>query len=230
MSYFILDFASASKETGTQFPQVQKMSVGYDYDTSNSIYAVGKCRFSFPDFKPNLDSFVLHPKANLTDVISISLINGAGFLISEKFKKLLQDFNIVQHKFYPASVIHEELTNSNYYWMHIINDLTDYVNYKRSKFFIYKNFSINAGTISIESKEHFLKRKDELKKANPKQTVTIWAETICFNSKFDTTLDFFDVSTFDAKYYISERLAESIINSKITGMKISPTNNILLDN
>ena len=36
--YFILDFAAGTRETGLEFPQVQEMGKGYDYDANNSVY------------------------------------------------------------------------------------------------------------------------------------------------------------------------------------------------
>ena len=112
-------------ETGSEYPQVQKMAPGYDYRAANSVYALSKAVEKFPDFTPNFDYFVAQGKAKLTDLLSVATVNG-GFLISNRFKFLLEKFNIAQHRFYPAKVSYKKQLY-DYYWMHIISDLTNFV-------------------------------------------------------------------------------------------------------
>jgi hypothetical protein len=225
-SYYIFQPACNTTETGPEFPQVQKMAPGYDYKASNSVYALSKATERLPDFAPNLDHFVVNGKAKLTDLLSVSTVNG-GFLISKRFKKLIEKFNIAQHRFYAAKVIYKR-EFYEYYWIHIISNLAEFVDYPKSTFFIYYNYSHNLGYIPIASKEDFKHQKDKIKKDNPDKTITVWADKIKLKEDFDISLDLFEIGLFNANYYISERLKTAISAANITGCDISTANNILI--
>jgi hypothetical protein len=212
-------------ETGQQYPQVQKMSPGYDYKASNSVYALSREYQKFPDYEPNLDYFVLHGKAKLSDLLSVAVVHG-GFLISEKFQNVLEPFNLAPHKFYPARVYFRKQFY-RYYWMHIICDLSDQVDYSKSTFFVYHNYSKNLGYTNVTSKEELNKKREKIETDNPGKTVTIWAEKIHLNNAFDHSLDLFDIGNFDSNYYISEQLKNKIISEKITGCDIQPAYNLI---
>ena len=83
-----------------EYPQVKSMTKGYDLDALNSVWALHEVRNTKPKFKPNLDSFVLHKKAALTDTISAGYIGGRRLLVSDRFKRLLQKFNLTKHIFF----------------------------------------------------------------------------------------------------------------------------------
>jgi hypothetical protein len=113
--------------------------------------------------------------------------------------------------------------------MHIIQtDLSKYIDYKKSIFFIYQNYAHNLGTVDIHSFDDLTQKRDKLKKDNPGKTITIWAEKISLNHNFDKTLDAFEIGKFDANFYISDPLRKAIIHEKITGCDISTTKNIVI--
>ena len=223
--YYILKPASDTIETGHVYPQVQKMSTGYDYKAPNSVHALSRIQ-EFPDFEPDLDYFVVHGKAKLSDMHSVTLIYG-GFLISRKLKEILETFNLVPHRFYPARVYYKK-TFHEYYWMHIVCNFTDIVDYPTSSFFIYYNFGHNLGKIDIASKEDVIQKRKQVKEDNPGKTVTVWAKKIAFTSFFDKSLDLFEVGMFDSNTYISEPLKEKIISNKITGCYIVEATNLIV--
>jgi hypothetical protein len=224
MRYYTLDYV-ANKETGSQFPQIQEMSKGYDYSASNSVHSLKGSRF--PEQTPNFNSFLLHSKAKLSDLISEGVTGGGGMVVSEKFKDILDSVNLVSHKYYPIKIIHKGIEHTNYFWLHIISDLTEYVDYTKSKFFIYKNFAFDQGDIQILSKEDLIKKRLDIKKED--SSLTIWSKQITFLPSFDKNLDMFIVSLFDAKTYISDALKNKIEQEKITGIKITVANNIYLE-
>jgi len=196
------------------------MAPEYNYKAPNSVYALSRAVEKFPDFSPNLDYFIVHGKAKLTDLLSVAPIHG-GFLISNRFKLLLEKFHLAPHKFYPAKVYHKKQFHE-YYWMHIICNLTNLVDYPNSTFFFYLNFSHNLGYIAIASKDDYEQKKEKVKKDNPGKTITIWAEKIKLNSDFDTSLHLFEIGGFDSNYYISQPLKEAIVAANITGCHIAP--------
>jgi hypothetical protein len=225
-SYYIFQPACNTAETGPEFPQVQKMAPGYDYKATNSVYALSKATENLPDFAPNLDHFVVNGKARLTDLLSVAPVNG-GFLISNRFKTLLEKFKIAQHRFYAAKVSHKK-EFYDYYWIHIISNLAEFVDYPKSTFFIYYNYSHNLGYVTVDSKEDFKDQKEKIKKDNPDKTITIWADKIRLNEDFDLSLDLFEIGCFNSNYCISDRLKTAISTFNITGCDISTATNILI--
>ncbi len=223
-NYYIFEAACNTPETGSVYPQVQKMAPAYDYKASNSVYALTKSVTEFPDFTPNLDYFVVHSKAKLTDLLSVTPVDG-GFLVSPRLRILFENFNVAPHRFYSARV-HYKKEFFEYYWLHIICNLTSYVDYPRSTFFAYYNYKHNLGYVDIQSKEEMKIKKEILKKDNPAKTITIWAEKIRLNSDFDKSLDLFEVGSFDRNYYISNRLKTAIEAEKITGCYIHSAENL----
>ncbi|MDO6433266.1 hypothetical protein Q4E93_21830 [Flavitalea sp. BT771] len=226
MSYYIIEPACNTIETGSQYPQVQEMGPDYDYKAGNSVYALSRCVYNFPDFVPNLDYFVVKGKAKLTDLLSVAPING-GLLISSRFKELLENFSLVSHRFYPSKVSYKR-TFYEYYWMHIISNLTDLVDYPASTFFTYFNYTHNLGYTAVSSKEDYLFQKSEIKKNNPGKSITLWAEKIKLSDHFDKSLDLFEISSFDSNFYISEQLKAAIISINLTGCNIKPATNLLV--
>ena len=172
-----------------------------------------------PEYTPNLDHFVLAGKARPTDLLSVAVING-GFLISEKFKKILEQFKLPTHKFYPAKVKRRnELLD--YYWMHMICNLTDNVDYPNSKFFVYQNFSTALGFIDINSKDDYFQKSEALKSNNPGKILAIWASQIVLPSSIVEHLDLFEIVKLNADTFISEGLRKAIKDEGITGCYIT---------
>jgi hypothetical protein len=226
MLYYIFKPATNTTETGFVFPQVSKMRPGYNYGTPNSVHALSRAVEHLPDYEPDLDCFVVDRKAKLTDLLSVSVTYG-GFLISPKLKGIFEQFNLPLHKFFPAKVSYKKEL-FDYFWFHIVCNLTDQVDYSSSKFFTYYNYAHNLGYVDIRSKEDLTKHRENIKKDNPGKTITIWAEKIKMNEQFDKTLDLFEIGMFDANFYISKRLKDMIMELGVTGLSISPADNILI--
>lgn len=226
MPYYILKPATNTIETGPVFPQVQKMSPNYDFDAINSVYALSKKAQDFPDFNPNLDYFIVHNKAKLTDILSNSILPTTGFLITEKFKTLLADFKLMSHQFYNAKLYYKKEFHQ-YNWLHFKTDLINTIDFKNSSFIILLNYAHNLGHVEISSMQDYNLKKEKIKADNVGKTVSLWAEKITLSPSFDKQLDFFKIGTFDSNYYISEKLKTAIYSQKITGCNISFANNLI---
>lgn len=223
--YYKLKTSVNTNETGPVYPQVQKMISGYDYNAPNSVYALSKQTNSFPDYTPNLDCFVVNAKAKLTDILSVSVVSG-GFLISHRLKNILEKFNIATHRYYPAFVSHKRQIHK-YYWIHIISDNTEYVDYPNSQFFIYQNYQYNIGPIEILSKDDLILKRKKIKEDNPGKTITIWSEYITLTEQF-ILQDLFEIGIFDAGTYVSYSLKNSLELAHISGCDIESAYNIRL--
>jgi hypothetical protein len=225
MQYYIFEPACDTPETGHQYPQVQKMKPGYDFKAVNSVHALSRAYQDFPDFEPDLDHFIVHAQAKLTELLSVAPVDG-GVLISERLKNIFEQSTIVPHKFYSAKLKYRKAFYENYYWMHIICNLSELVDYRKSTFFIYYNYAHNLGFIDVNSKEEYLKKKRKVQIDNPDKVITVWANKIYMIDHFDKNLDLFEIGAFNADYFISESLKNAIIKEKITGCSIAPADNL----
>ncbi|MXV13919.1 imm11 family protein [Hufsiella ginkgonis] len=225
-TYYILNFPSSSKETGLVYPQVQKMSEGYDTKGPNATRQLFRCWQEFPDFTPDLDSFVLHAKSKPTDFLSNAL-SARGMIVSDKVKTIFEAANTCPIRFYPAGLKYKGKSLEGYYWMHIISDYTGFVDYPNSSFFIYKTFTHNIGYIKIDSKEDLLNKEERLKKDNPQHTLAIWAEKIKLLPEFDAALDFFQIGKFTSDTYVSKRLQTRLEKEQVSGYDLSPATNLV---
>ena len=223
MDYKILDYACSTQETGPEYPQVQKMGKDYNYHSPDSIYEVARHTTELPAIAPNLDHFVLHRRAKATDLISNTLTRTTGFITSDRFKKLLKPFNLPAHKFYHAKILHGKTLLEDYYWLQIVPDLSSFVDYSRSKFFIKNMADVISGeleAIKLLSKKDYEVRQMELRSKD--SNLAIWAKSIVMNDAFDNGLDLFKVSRFNSDFFISDRLSQAIKKACLTGIAIKP--------
>jgi hypothetical protein len=225
-NYGIFSLECDTKETGPIYPQVQRMSDGYDYKAENATRKLFRHWKSFPEFRPNLDSFVLDAKSRQTDILSNSL-SSRGLILNSKARAIFESAKTCPVKFYKASVIHNNKLLTDYFWMHIVSDYTEFVDYTNSTFFIYQNFMKNLGQIEVFSKEDLIEKEEKLKKDNPSTTLAIWSERIKMIPSFDLTLELFEIGKFDSNLYVGQSLKSVLIDNRITGYKIENTIKII---
>jgi hypothetical protein len=223
--FFKLSEARATGETGSNYPQIEVMISGYDYDSPNSIHNLAKNHDLFSDYKPNLDSFILTKRAKLTDLLSDAL-GGGGHLISHKFYNILSNLNLSLHKCFPATILDKFNNLHYYYYLYLINDYSKFVDYKKSIFFIYHNYAWDLGIVPIKSKEDFILKEKELKQKNPNESIVLWAKRIILSSEFNANLDLFKIGNFNSDCFISKRLKNLIIENRITGCEIKEADNL----
>lgn len=226
-TFYTLEPACDTQETGHVYPQIQKLTSKYDIKKHNSIYSyLKKSGSDFSNDPPDLDAFVLNSSAKATDLVSNAVIGGNGLFVSHRLKDIFERYQLPPHRFYPAKVIHKDKEVQGYYWLHFIADLTDYIDYKRSSFFIYKHFRLNDGSVKIESKHDYLTKREQLKASNPEINITIWSSRIYF--KRGTKLeDLFEIGMFDSQLYISKDLRNELVENQITGCKIEETDKVI---
>ncbi len=234
MQYFILKEAVATKETGPEYPQIQKWKPGYNDDKSDSIFSYWEASNRgqvFPHFEPNLDAMVLHGKAKPTDLISGG--TSVGLLISQKLKNIFKEFNFPPHRFYPAIILHKNTALGPYYLMHMISkyfeDYLDFVEYGKSNFLIEAVDGRPIESIRLHSKQEYLDVSAKLQEQTSKEKTfyAVSAHLIRFNNGFDKNLDCFR-APFGIDYYISQKLKNALVKDNITGFNITRANNIIV--
>lgn len=117
-----------------QYPQTKEVtSSKYHIDNIDSAVKVNPNYF--PDFKPKYGLELLS-KSIATDVIDKGSLE-FGFIVSEKLKKLLSDFNLPPHKFHSIDVYN---VNTQYYWFQFVTDFESFFDVENSEVEIFDIF------------------------------------------------------------------------------------------
>lgn len=213
MKYFSLTYSTNEKEVGKIWPQCDSVPEGYNYkellEGPNSM--TNLTNDEFPNEKPTL-IFGLHKKAKLTDVVSPSNISAIGLLINDKVKNILDDFNLMTHKYYPA-IVKELEFQYNYYWLHFVKSDLLGVNFEESKFEITNLANKPLANIKINSWEHFVERDKNIGLKH------IRAKKLIIEPEARKDLIYFPyIYSF---MFVSEDLALELAAQKITGLEIA---------
>ncbi|MDR1199399.1 MAG: hypothetical protein LBK94_10410, partial [Prevotellaceae bacterium] len=215
-----------AKTVGTDFPQAYNFIKEYNPDGMHAIFELYKYHTEFPDFTPDLSGIMLSGRAKLTDFVSNGFTSNSK-IISPRTKEILEKFNLCRHRFYDM-ILHVRKVPYKYYWMHIISDYSDFVDYKETTFFEKYVFSKRGNQVKADSKKELLEKREILEKNNPGKYVTIWGDNIVMNSEFNKELDFFEICIIDGSLYVSERLKEEIIRNNLTGLEFIPAEKLCL--
>lgn len=210
-NYYILKNDLDEKIVGKDYPQV-------DCLTMHQAHLITSWRLFDP--KPNL-KFKLKKRALLTDVLNKSAISSAGFLINLKMKKIFDEFNIMRHQYFDASVEAKNGEILNYFWLHLTEpQLTEKLDFNKTIFFE-TEFTFRKQTILLKSYNHY----KDLKEKDSEASFGVELEKIALSDNFDNSLDMFTFLPFDKNVYISERLKNTIEENEIKGFKIEKATN-----
>lgn len=216
MKYYSLNYSTNEKEVGKIWPQCDSVPEGYSYNEliegSNSMTQL--TNDEFPNENPNL-IFGLHKKAKLTDVISPSNISATGLLVNKKVKNILENFDLMTHKFYPAIVKELEFEHK-YFWLHLVKPNLLGIDFKKSKFEITNLINKPLANITIDSWENYIERISSLTFKH------IRARKISLESGEQKDLIYFPY--IYSYILISEELALELASNKITGIEIAEQN------
>jgi hypothetical protein len=209
MKYFRLTHSIAPETIGSEYPQIQKMTKGYDYDKPNSVHAASRFYDSFLPFEPDLDSMVLHPKAKLTDILSCSVLGSNGFIISEKVYNICNLFQSVPAHYYPVKVLEKNRKMHQYYWMHIVTpDAYKLIDIKASSFHL-EDLGRDVGKIHVTSLEDLVEKRTAEKKRTNNYFLTISCDRFLVNNLL-YQYAIFQFGKFDSFYYVREDLKNAL--------------------
>jgi len=215
-----------TNEIGKDFPQCTKMTKGYDYNAANSVHALHRHRRSFPNFDPNLQSFVLSGTAKLTDVVSAAVVNGSGFLVSGKIKSIIQRFETIPLKFYPGTLVHRQ-KSYEYYWMHMVShDFSQLIDFSGSVFEA-EYFDAQIETFQVDSFDELLIKKSSFVEEHGGSFVSVRGVSL----KIDKSVSKYAILSllgFDFRFHMREDLKQEIINNKCTGLDLAINSSFIL--
>lgn len=212
--FYILKPAVDTEETGHVFPTVESYE-NYDFNAPDSVYNLDSN--SFPDFTPDI-RFKLAKGAKLCDVMGQSTISACGLLVSPKIKDAFKQFDLIPHKYFPATI---EYNGSflQYYWIHLVwENGIKHLDFEKSKFQI-NEFGENLGDIELNSHKELLARQTEL----GFMKMIYNYDTLMNNIVFDLF-----IHPLNQTIYISEKITNHLVAKSLSGIEISIASNLLV--
>ncbi len=174
-----------------------------------------------PEFSLDLIGLPMHKNAKHTDLIYLSSLLH-GYIVSSKFRELLEQFNLPSHHFYKATFYQpnkktNEINEVDGYWYFYFQKETgeqtvDFANSEFDTSFHTKYLNLKEDDLKVSSYEDYLN-------VLYKTGTALTAKKMVFNANFDINLDFWGCRFLSLKNYISESLLKAIEEKKITGVR-----------
>ena len=150
-----------------------------------------------------------------------------GWIVDDKLKSILENYNLPSHRFYPV-LVHQGNKTFHYHYFHfVIPDCWEFVNKRKSygeiikmeggEIILDKNISVNSEREMIE----------EIK--NYKFPFNIRMGKVFMVKEFNN-YDLYFINYFSMVTVISERLKSKIEEENITGIKMTPWDRIIIEN
>lgn len=217
MNYFATGNSMNTKIVG-KMPQVKE--VVHNCHVWDEPRFIDRMFYQKIEGTPILSNAVLFPKTKLTDYIHTP---GMGFstsmLISDKFKKVFDQFNLFGLQFFPTYIIQNNTKIEGYWQTHICEQAFKLLDFPKINFKYKKRIDekvVYEDIENINTLEDFLKCKEE--KILP-------TEIYFFNLilKQDEMFDFFCMPHYiNGHNIVSERLKNEIEQQGITGIEFRP--------
>lgn len=224
--FYIIEESCGSSQVGPVYPQISKMMKGYDYEATDSVHAVSRLHNEIPDFEPNFNYFILNGKSKLSDFLSFSVMTRVGFIVSSKVKNILENCTLPEHKFFTIKVLYKNVFIEDYYWLHIVCDLSKNIDFPKSKFEIFDKSTFSSNTIVVNSRIELENLKLTIKESN-KGSSRLSVSSLKFSLNTTPSYDLFEFKgVFDYDFYISENLKEIFFSEKITGIECILSNKL----
>ncbi|MDI9865294.1 hypothetical protein QM480_13220 [Flectobacillus sp. DC10W] len=176
---------------------------------------------NLPDFEVRLDGIILDKNVRVTDFIGIGALL-KGVCISDRVKKILEEYNLPNHRFYPVtfhqpSKIEKKIEVIEGYWLlHFELEFGKNVDFEKSEFvndILLLGKSDPSLIIRVNSLEEYKAVRLSTKKG-------LVATKLVLKSSFDTSLDVWATRflTVGGSYF-SSRLIKRLKKEKITGFE-----------
>lgn len=175
---------------------------------------------------PNIQKFELEKHAKLTDSLyCFGLSSYNNFLVSQKFKNLLERHHLMGHQFIESIVYGHKNITYKYYFFHSSDmHLPELVDYQKSTF--YSTEWLNNNTRKPITLQNFEEYK-YLMSLDKEAKMGYHLDQIALSESFDHELDLFNLFPLDFDCYISERLKNAFEEENITGVEFEIAANFL---
>lgn len=219
MKYFTIE-SSLDESIMGKIPQVKKFVHHCNVGEEPSF--IDNFVFEKIEIQPVLSNVVLHKNAKQTDIINTYGHVGFsfGYLISNRFKDLLEKFNCYGFQYFKTYIILNDKKFDNYWQTNKYDFPYQYIDFQKTTF-LFKDRDVNKNVIS---KVMNFKNVDEFISFANQVHYPKW---IFFKDVFFTenmNLDFFALRYFEGghKGIVSERLKIEIEKNGITGIEFRP--------
>ncbi len=205
--YYTLAYATGT-EIGKTFPQLHCLTQPHAHSLS---------AWEFPGFTPRLE-FELNRSSKRTDVLSNAAINANGSIINAKVRTIFESSRLMKHRYYEAKVSAGS-DILDFWWIHLCDpSMVDYIDYDRSVFYE-TEYTFRKDPIKINSFTHYR----ELKSGDTEAKFGVEMDRIALKNDFDRELDMFLFLPFVNGIFISERLKDTLLSGRVTGIEIQKT-------
>lgn len=212
MEFYILDSSLEPKKSA------QIYGLDPDY-ISLEVFQQGDLGYNdFPKEKVVFSGLHLRKGSVIVDFINeMGAYGGLGYLISEKAKTILENFNLTKHKFYQLPILEFKQKSYQYYYMQILSNPFDYsfINFEKSSFLKTDFFKENQREVlfknDIELKYAFENLDDLEEKIIPNKIVL---NDVYLKSK----LDMFGLDNLYFPFIINSKIHKAFIENNINGI------------
>ena len=219
MRYFILQSSLNQKVVGN-IPQVKEVIHNcHVWDDPKFIE-----RFPFKKIEkdPILSNAILYVKAKQTDLIEVGSVGFSlgSMVISNKFKKLLEQFNCFGLQFFSTHIIHKNKKVNDYWQTHIYDIPYDFIDFQNTDFLLKDRDENNKPF------QNYLERMDKKgfldMAVSMKYPKMLFLKNVSFNNEMN--IDYFFLRNFEGNGYgiISEKLKKEIEKQELEGMEFRP--------
>lgn len=213
--YYKIENQIDTEEVGLNISSQTDGLVGQNTFNSKNSYSIFS-HHNLPDeFNPT-ETIKLANSAKQTDFISTGLISGNGFIVSAKLKNILEQFKIVDHKFYEIPIEHRQKKVEGYYWLHMFNPEQDYVDFDNSIFQVRKFSKVLKDDLKFNSIEEYWEERKNYKSGQLFRLKELKLK--------ENNYDILYVGVGGTMKLVSEELVNKLIDMKITGYKVSELN------
>jgi hypothetical protein len=200
------------KEIGAAYPQTKDISLRAAH--SLQFDRLPKETISFGRIR-------IHRSSNLTDCISTAAISAHALILSKRAIEIFKQFDLGNHKIYPAKIIHK-WKGHLYSVLHFANDLQPYLDIPNSKFFVANILGGYEFDINIRNEIDYDIKRKEVDCGQYPGTEKWWSVRLKLGVVKNGTAipDIFTILSSSTRTYISDRLANAILENELTGFEI----------
>lgn len=219
MKYFAIQSCLNEKLIG-KYPQVQEFIHHCNVEEEPNF--IDKFAFEKIKIQPILSNVVLHSVSIQTDFIDVFGDVGFnfGYLISDKFKKVLEKFNCYGIQLFKTYIVQQNKSFDNYWQTNIYDFPYQYIDYKKTTF-LFKDRDVNKNVMrevmSFNDAAEFTTFANKVR--FPKW---IFFKDIFFTKEMNLDLFSLRYSEYGHKGIVSERLKKEIEDAGCTGIEFQP--------
>lgn len=212
MEFYILGYSLEPKKSAI----ISGFDPGY---ISLEVFRQGDLGYhDFPKEKVVFSGLHLEKGAVIVDFIyAMGSYGGFGYLMSEKAKNILENFNLPTHKFYELPILEFKQKTYQYYYMQILHNPYDFsfIDFEKSTFlktdFFEENYTEVLFKNGVELK-HALDNLDDLEEK-------ILPDEIVFNDAYlESKLDMFQLDGLYYPFVINSKIHEAFLENNVSGM------------